>query len=65
MKDQTELFADLTSAIEDLHGISVEGQAPDISLDFQLSLLASIKIGITIIENVVAQISHGVAATKL
>lgn len=47
MTDVRELFADLTGAIEDLHGIAVEGQAPNLSPDIQLCLLTSISLGLT------------------
>lgn len=47
MTDVPKIFADLTSAIEDLHGIAVEGQAPNLTSDIQLCLLASISTGLT------------------
>ena len=42
MTDVRKLFADLTGVIEDLHGIAVEGQTPNLSADIQLCLLAAI-----------------------
>lgn len=47
MTDVPSMFAELTSAIEDLHGIAVEGLAPNLSSDIQLCLLASISTGLT------------------
>lgn len=41
MTDVPKMFADLTSAIEDPQGIALEGQAPTLSSDTQLCLLAS------------------------
>lgn len=35
MKDVPHLFADLTTALEDMHAIAVEGQAPDLTPDMQ------------------------------
>lgn len=47
MTDICKMFADLTCAIEDLHGIAVEGQAPNLSPDIQICLLTSISRGLT------------------
>lgn len=58
MTDVRKSFADLTGAIEDLHGIAVEGQAPDLSPDIQLCLLASIDGGLASMRAVVARITR-------
>jgi hypothetical protein len=64
MKDPRRLFAKLTTTIEDLHGIAVDGQAPDLSVDIQLSLLASIKVAIANVAEVMTQISDSIAETN-
>lgn len=46
MKTVQHLFADLTALIEDLHGIAVEGQAPDASADMRSVLATSISTGL-------------------
>lgn len=46
MTDVHKMFADLTAAIEDLHSIAVEGQAPNLTPDIQLVLLAAISTGL-------------------
>jgi hypothetical protein len=57
MTQGQKLFADLTSAIEDLHPIAVEGQAPGLSFDIQLYLLASIGAGLVSIQTIIAAIA--------
>ncbi|PTS83273.1 hypothetical protein DBR17_08520 [Sphingomonas sp. HMWF008] len=39
-------FAQLTAAIEDLHSIAVNGQAPDLAADEGWALLASLRDGV-------------------
>lgn len=63
MTDVPKMFAELTCAIEDLHGIAVEGQAPNLSPDIQLFLLNSINAGLTSIGVAVRQASK--ALTEL
>lgn len=46
MTDVPKMFAELTCIIEDLHGVAIEGQAPDLSPDIQLCLIASISTGL-------------------
>lgn len=55
MTDVRKSFADLTAAIEDIHGIAVEGQAPNLSPDIQLCLLASIDAGLASMRGFVAR----------
>lgn len=54
-------FADLTSAIEDLHAIAVEGQASGLSSDIQLCLLACIEVGLVSIQTIIAAIATRVS----
>jgi hypothetical protein len=52
------MFADLTCAIEDLHGIAVEGQAPNLSPDIQLCLLAAIDGNLNAIGSLVTRMNN-------
>lgn len=53
MTDIRQMFANLTCAIEDLHSIAVEGQAPDLTSDIQLYLLAATSAALNSMSNVV------------
>lgn len=61
MTDLRKLFADLTCAIEDLHGIAVEGQAPNLSPDIQLCLLTSISAGLNSMCGLVTRMTNAVS----
>ncbi|HEX8556177.1 MAG TPA: hypothetical protein VF695_15830 [Sphingomonas sp.] len=41
-----KLFADVTAALEDLHAVAVEGQAPDLTDDVQHALLGLLDNGL-------------------
>jgi hypothetical protein len=43
MKDLHDLFADLTTLLEDIHGVAVEGQRAGLSPDVHEVLLAAIR----------------------
>lgn len=60
MMEVQKSFAELTGAIEDLHGIAVEGQAPDLTPDIQLLLLASLDAGLVKVKAVVALTSNSI-----
>jgi hypothetical protein len=60
MTDVRKLFADLTGAIEDLHGIAVEGQAPNLSPDIQLCLLGAIGASLNSMCSLVKRITNTV-----
>lgn len=64
MTDVRKSFADLTAAIEDLHGIAVEGQAPSLSSDIQLCLLGSIDAGLTAMTQLVSRMTNAVSERK-
>lgn len=53
MTDIRKMFADLTCAIEDLHSIAVEGQAPDLTSDSQRCLLAATNAALNSMSNLV------------
>lgn len=61
MTDVRKLFADLTAAIEDLHGIAVEGQAPNQSPDIQLCLLAAISASLNSMCGLVTRMTNAVS----
>ena len=46
MSDVRRLFADLTGQLEDLHGIAVEGQAPDQPPQLLVALADSLATGL-------------------
>lgn len=47
MTDVRKMFAGITAAIEDLHGIALEGQASNLSPDIHFCLIVSISNGLT------------------
>ncbi|GAO39220.1 hypothetical protein SCH01S_28_00790 [Sphingomonas changbaiensis NBRC 104936] len=53
MKSVQRLFADATAAIEDLHGIAVEGQRPDLSADAGEQLAGALHEGIVRLDRLV------------
>lgn len=61
MTDVRNLFADIAAAIEDLHGIAVEGQAPNMSPDIQSFLLTAIAAGLMSITATVTRASTAIA----
>lgn len=64
MKTVQHLFADLTVLVEDLHGIAVEGQAPDVSADMHTVLATSIGAGLADAARVVATIRTALDARQ-
>ena len=56
MTDVPHLFAALTAAVEDLHGVTVEGQRGSLSPDMQEALLASVVAGLRGLNRIVAAI---------
>ena len=47
MMSAQERFADLTALLEDLHGLAVEGQHPDLTEEISRALCASLTAGLT------------------
>ena len=47
MTDVRKMFVDITAAIEDLHGIALDGQASNLSPDVHFCLIVSISNGLT------------------
>ncbi|MAM40709.1 MAG: hypothetical protein CL949_19890 [Erythrobacter sp.] len=47
MTSPQEHFADLTALLEDLHGLAVEGQHPDLTEDISKALSVSLTAGLT------------------
>lgn len=58
MKSAQERFADLTALLEDLHGLAVEGQHPDLSEDISNTLCASLTLGLARGRRLVSVISR-------
>ena len=46
----TKRFAHVTTVLEDLHAVAVEGQAPDLPGDMQVALLGLLGIGVRELE---------------
>ncbi|MCB2079364.1 MAG: hypothetical protein KDE55_16920 [Novosphingobium sp.] len=51
-------FAVLTMALEDLHGVTVEGQQADLSPDMQAALLSSVRDGVRKISRIMLDIAE-------
>ena len=49
-------FAELTVLLEDLHGVAIEGQHPDMSDDIAKALCASLALGLTQVKRHIAEI---------
>ncbi|WP_395611630.1 hypothetical protein [Allosphingosinicella sp.] len=64
-KSIPHLFADMTAALEDLHGIAVEGQAADLSADMRRALLSDIVTGIRRLGNIAERISGALEARQV
>lgn len=62
MKSVRRLFADFTRALEDMHGITVEGQAPRLSPDLQSALLVPLKQGLVRLDCIARQIEKRLEA---
>lgn len=52
-----DLFADLTMALEDMHGMAVDGQARDLAPDAVLALLERLRVAVVILEMILAEIA--------
>lgn len=46
MKSAQERFADMTALLEDLHGLTVEGQHPDLTEDIANALCTNLALGL-------------------
>lgn len=46
MTSARHLFAELAAALEDLHGLAIEGQHPDHTPDIREAVLASVRQGL-------------------
>ncbi len=46
MTETAELFAGMTCVIEDMHGIAIEGQAADLSVEANKALAAHLTTGL-------------------
>lgn len=51
-------FADLTALLEDLHGLAVEGQHPDLCEDISKTLCANLRLGLARSGRLVSSISR-------
>ena len=58
MTSPQEHFADLTALLEDLHGLAVEGQHPDLSEDISQTLCANLTLGLARGRRLVSAISR-------
>lgn len=63
-KSVPRLFADLTAALEDLHGIAVEGQRDDLSPDMQMALMPYIRSQIVRLDRIATSIAKAVARPR-
>lgn len=61
MRDVPEMFAELCCGVEDLHSIAVEGQAPNLSPDIQLCLLAAVDGSLNAIASLVTRMNDALA----
>jgi hypothetical protein len=61
-RSSPHLFADMTAALEDIHGIAVEGQAADLSADMRRALLGDIQSGIRRLRTIAERISSALEA---
>lgn len=64
MKSVQHLFAELTAALEDIHGVAVEGQSPHATPDMQASLLACVRIGLGKLERIAESIGNAVGRAQ-
>lgn len=55
-RDTRSIFAEITAALEDMHSLTVEGQAPDVSSDMVQALVALLRHGLHKVENLIAQL---------
>lgn len=58
MKSAQERFADLMAVLEDLHGLAVEGQHPDLSEDMSDTLCINLALGLARGRRLVSAISR-------
>lgn len=56
MNSVQHLFTDLTAALEDLHGVAVEGQSPHATPDIHEGLLACVRMGIVRLQGIAGSI---------
>ncbi|MEA1015034.1 hypothetical protein [Sphingosinicella sp. LY1275] len=61
MKTVQQLFADLTAALEDVHGVAIEGQSAHASKDMQASLLSCVRAGLLWLEQIADSIAVALA----
>lgn len=64
-KDVPHLFADMTAALEDIHGIAVEGQVGDLSADIRWALLGDLRAGINRLRTICERISTALEAGRI
>lgn len=57
MKSVPHMFADITAALEDMHGIAVEGQSKDQSPDIHDALLMNLQQGMANLDRLLAGVS--------
>lgn len=56
MTEPAELFARLTCELEDMHGLTIEGQRADQPPELNRALIQSIRIGLSRCEEIADQI---------
>ena len=57
MTSVPSMFADVTAALEDMHGVAVEGQSKSQTPDMQAALLMSLRHGLTNLDRLLAGIA--------
>lgn len=57
MKTLSDLFGDLTAAIEDVHGIAVDGQQADLSADMHEAILSAARLALVRVHRIMADIA--------
>ena len=58
MRDVRNLFADIRSALEDMHGIAVEGQRRDNAPDIQRVLVSLLRMTIVAVNGKMGEIKQ-------
>jgi hypothetical protein len=60
----SDMFADLSRALEDLYGVAVEGTASDLSPDLQCVLLRNLRYGIVRLDRKAVTIALAMRGAK-
>ena len=62
MKSPGHLFADTTALLEDLHGVAVEGQHPDITPDMHAALASHLRLGCRRLERILVDVARSLGS---